>query len=112
MFFKVLRYDLLNGTLKSAKKYLIALLVFLVAAFDFTLRAPGLRNNLNVEMSTLGDYLMYIFYGMNEYEIGSPEPFRFPALWMLIVLFALYIVLYYPYNDIYGYGKQVLVNAG
>ena len=41
MFFKVLRYDLLNGTLKSAKKYLIALLVFLVAAFDFTLRAPG-----------------------------------------------------------------------
>lgn len=112
MFFKVLRYDLLNGTLKSAKKYLIALLVFLVAAFDFTLRAPGLRNNLSVEMSTLGDYLMYIFYGMNEYEIGSPEPFRFPALWMLIVLFALYIVLYYPYNDIYGYGKQVLVNAG
>jgi hypothetical protein len=112
MFFKVLRYDLLNGTLKSAKKYLLAILIFIIAALDFTLRAPGLRRNLNAEVSTVGDYLMYLFYGMNEYEIGSPEPFRFPALWMLVVLFALYIVLYYPYNDLYGYGKQVLVNAG
>lgn len=111
MFFKVLRYDLQNGTLKAFRKFLLAIAIFLISALDFSLRAPSMQARLNAAHATLGDYFAYVNFGMREYVVGSPEPFRFPALWMLFLLFALYMVLYYPYNDLYGYGKQVLVNA-
>ncbi|HCA29242.1 MAG TPA: hypothetical protein DEP23_06635 [Ruminococcaceae bacterium] len=111
MFFKVIRYDLKNGFVREFRKFIIAALIFLILCFDFYLRSSSMRSQFNASQSTFADYLLYIFMGIIEYKPKNNDPFQFPALWMLIMLLVLYIVLYYPYKDLMGYGKQVLINA-
>ena len=110
-FFKVWRCDLKNGFVREYKKFLWAFIIFIVMCFDFYLRAPSLRELMFGAETTFGDYLTFTFLGISEYRPGGAEPFRFPQVWMLIFLLILYIVLYYPYKDLMGFGRQVLMNS-
>lgn len=111
MFSKVLRYDLKNGLLQEYKRYLWIVFVFAVMWLDYFLRSPAFRAMIPDADTTLGDYYAFTFLGMVEYIPAKGQPFRFPAIWMLILLLVLYIVLYYPYKDLMGFGRHVLVNA-
>lgn len=111
MFFKVLKYDVKNGFVKEYKKFVIAFFVFLVVCIDFYFRSRTMCVQFNETHSTFSDYIFYIFKGIKEFKAEEKQPFEFPALWMLVMLLILYIVLYYPYKDLMGYGKQVLINS-
>ena len=108
MFFKTLKYDLKNYFLISYKKYLIPLFLFpsIILIFDMLLKNSRVLNSSNATVTDLG---MYFFRGMGEYEVGNGNIFQFPSVWMLFNLLLFYFVLYYPFNDLMGYGRQVLL---
>jgi hypothetical protein len=108
-FIKLAYYDLKNGFLQEYKKFLLVPAAFSV--FCFTLYFSHVRRMGTGTVGSLGDFLLYIFGGMKEYIPSKTEAFRFPAIWILLLLFLAYITLYYPYNDLMGYGQNVLVRS-
>lgn len=111
MYINAFRCDLKNGFVREYKKFILAAGLFVALCVDFFLRSESMRKPMNADTSTLGDYLMYVFAGIAEFRPEKGDPFQFPALWMLVMLLILYIVLYYPYKDLMGYGKQVLIST-
>ncbi len=109
MFIKLIRYDLRNGLLRCWKKFLISFCMFTVFCFDLYLNWSNCR--LNPSDLSLGDYALFLFRGMREYIPDSSQPFIFPILWMLFYILIFYIVLYYPFQDLNGFGKNILVNS-
>lgn len=111
-FFRVCRYDWRNGIAREYKKFLIALAIFAAFCADFTYRQGGLFAMYSPSKATMADYLYFLFEGSAPFRADGITPFRFPAMWLLVMLFPLFLVLYYPYTDLMGYGKQVLINSG
>ena len=66
-------------------------------------------SDIPIKNVTVTEIVMFIFNGMKEFVPGSEEPFSFPIMWMVIFVLLLFFTLYYPYNDIMGYGKNVLI---
>lgn len=54
----------------------------------------------------------YIYGGMKEYIPSRTQPFQFPTKWMFVLAYILYLTLYYPYDDLMGYGQNVLIRSG
>ena len=104
MFYKCLKYDLKCGLLKEYKKYIVAIGLFIIIGFDFFIKMSDIE-------ITIPDYLFYLFFGMEEYVPSPGNKFRFPALWVAVILYVSYITLYYPYKDLNGYGKNILLNT-
>lgn len=104
MFYKCLKYDLKCGLLKEYKKYIVAIGLFIIIGFDFFIKMSDIK-------ITVFDYLFYLFFGMEEYVPSPGNKFRFPALWVMVILYISYITLYYPYKDLNGYGKNILLNT-
>lgn len=61
---------------------------------------------------SLGDYLVAFTSGMKEQVYTASEPFRFPAMWAAVFLFAAYLTLWFPHRDLAGMGARVLVVGG
>ena len=61
---------------------------------------------------SLGDYLVAYTSGMKEQVYTASEPFRFPAMWAAVFLFAAYLTLWFPHRDLAGMGSHVLVAGG
>lgn len=108
-FYRIVCYDMRAGILREYKKYAAALVLFLFQCVSFLRQQPGLAALYHGDGITVGDYFYYVFAGMSPFTPNGTTAFRFPALWMLIMVLALFLVLYYPYYDLMGYGKQVLV---
>lgn len=114
MFFNMVRYDIVNGLVKNCRKYIFAIALILVICVDFYIRSHNMMVYMQAagEERTYGDLLFYIFGGMEEYIMDPGNQFHYPELWILVTLFISYRVLYYPYNDLMGFGKQILVYSG
>jgi hypothetical protein len=54
---------------------------------------------------------MYIYGGMNEYIPGPENEFEVPVLWIVLFTTMFFGSLNYPYNDLFGYGKQILLRT-
>lgn len=59
----------------------------------------------------LGDYLFYLYGGMQEYVPSPTNAFIFPAIWILVFAACAFVVLNYPLKDLNGSGQYVLVKA-
>lgn len=107
MFFKILKYDLKNTIIKKYKNYILTFFVFCWFLLDAYMRI--LNSDISIKDVTITEMVMFIFNGMKEYIPGGEEAFAFPIMWMVIFVLLLFFTLYYPYNDIMGYGKNVLI---
>lgn len=107
MFFKILKYDLKNTIIKKYKNYILTFFVFCWFLLDAYMRI--FYSDIPIKNVTVTEIVMFIFNGMKEFVPGSEEPFSFPIMWMVIFVLLLFFTLYYPYNDIMGYGKNVLI---
>ncbi len=103
MLFKCFRYDFKCGIIGEYKKYIISTILFLIIGIDFYFKDVA---------ESFGDFLFYFFYGMEEFIPSPGAKFRFPALWIAVMVFVSYITLYYPYRDMNGYGKSILISSG
>lgn len=61
---------------------------------------------------TFGEAIVAAMGGMSVFDPDHEVAFRFPAGWMLMLMLVAYIPLSYPYRDLMGYGREVLVASG
>ena len=113
-FFKLLKYDLCYGvfSIKSLIKFLILVVFFAVACFEFSGMIYNVSSYDNVSGASLGDWLFYIFGGVKEYIPLPNETFVVPHLWILNHLLILYFTLHYASDDLSGVGQQMIYRAG
>ena len=102
-FFKTAYFDIKNFLYLDWKKLLAIPIGFLVICFAFYMRYA--KN----QMGSFGDIWLYIFGGIKEYTYD--QSFKFPVIWTTVLLYLFYITLYYPYNDLLGYGQNVLIRS-
>ena len=116
MFLKLFWYDIRVGILQQYRKWLIAAAVFTAACLEYLMEIQGYSSGLAMETypvkETLGNCLLFLFRGMQEYSITLDKQFTFPAIWMLMYLLAAYFTLYYPYHDLEESGQHLLLRSG
>ncbi len=111
-----IRHDLRMGILAGWPKYLLAAAIFLVCCADLFF------NHINFPYSdlppydiepflTCGDYLFFMFRGMKPYTANANEIFIVNAYWVLIHLYLAFIVSFYPFRDLNGYGQLMLLQS-
>ena len=115
IFFKLWRHDLRYGL---SKRLLLYLLVAFGQAFLFCKGFSNWIGNMSGlpeigELSdTFGNYMIYLFQGMDEYVATPDKAFEFPAMWILIFLCGNALTLTYPLRDLEGVGQQLLIRSG
>ena len=114
MFFKLFRYDLKVGIGYRYKKILMVIAIFSVSFIDFFFKFKSYTSSPTLFPidGSLGNVLFYVFGGMQEYDPHWDKQFIFPAKWMLLYLLLAYLTLYYPYNNLFEHGQNILIRSG
>lgn len=103
--FRLYKHDFKSGLLRW--RYLAAVGLWLVP----TLIMFDMLQFYN-ESGALGDYLLYIFRGMEPVEdVGTLEQIQLPIPWLVVVGGSLFISLDYLQNDLTTAGQQILVRC-
>jgi hypothetical protein len=106
-YIKILFFDIKNGIFKNRFFLLSVIILPCFFCFDF-LNIAGFTE---VNERSFADFWIFIYGGMKEY-IPSPENrFTIPALWIIFFSTIFFGALNYPYNDLFGYGKQILLRT-
>ena len=120
MFFKILKGDIKNGIFSLWKNYLITFLIFIFFSllFFLTRRVTEYINpDIITQNVTFGDYLLHIFAGnsISNFQtldiINGSISFEMPSLWFFLMIWLLYITLQYPYRDLCGFGKHIIIQT-
>lgn len=117
MFYKFLRHDLRYGIFLQWKRCIVTFLMFFCLAFPhfLVLRIYELihPDYFNVPVTT-ADYFFAMVGGCGQMEAldGAPSFFSIPTSWAVFVLWLLFVSLYYPFAELRGIGKQLMVLSG
>lgn len=117
MFYKFLRHDLRYGIFLHWKRCIVTFLMFFCLAFPhfLVLRIYELIHPdfFNVPVTT-ADYFFAMVGGCGQMEAldGAPSFFSIPTSWSVFVLWLLFVSLYYPFAELRGIGKQLMVLSG
>lgn len=112
-FIKDLVFDFRQGILRSGTLLLVPAVIAAVTFFDFYAKARRyLEQGMIQSTVDYGDYWFYMYGGMCEYIPSPDNPFQFPAVWILVFLVLPFVLLNYPFRDMYGVGQQILVRSG
>lgn len=106
-FGKLVWYDLNYGYQDCRLKWLCALLVQMY----FVNGAYQACSAAKVPVGILG-YLTWLFRGMPEYFAVETGRFELPAPWLLLHACVLFLVGFYPVNDLTRSGGQAFVRSG
>lgn len=100
-FFRIVLHDITEGTLRRPYFILVSLITFLYAKGHFIL------------FRTWHCYYWRLLYfcmaGIEPFQFGMGEQFRFPIQWIILLGGMLYTSLNYPRQDIGTYGQQMLI---
>lgn len=121
-FINIVLCDLRNGILKRWKVFLACGFLFAIFAvlayLDFE-AAKRMEPSPVTSAVSLGDYFCYLFGGtsagnrpiefLDSNIVNSMFIFTFPSIWCLIYLVLLLITLQYPYEDLMGFGKHIII---
>lgn len=108
---KQIKHDLSLGLIVPWFRYIPVLLIFTTLCAIFQER---IASSLAIEMihskPTFSDYLVEIFKGMEIYDLSNREnSFRIPVAWLMINIYITYLVSYYPFKDLQGFGQHILL---
>ena len=117
MFIKFLDHDLRYGIGHAKKRLFLTFLMFFFLALYhfFTLRIYEITNPsyFNSPVTT-ADYFLSIVGGIGKpsfYSDGTTD-YSVPSIWMVFVLWMMFVNLYYPFKDLNGVGRQLIVLSG
>lgn len=117
MFIKFLDHDLRYG-IGHAKKRLIVtfIMFFFLSIYHFwTLRIFELTDPQYLESPvTTADYFLALIGGCGKVNLisGAENDFVMPTMWFVFVLWMQFTSLYYPFAELNGIGKQLMVLSG
>ncbi|MDR0917861.1 MAG: hypothetical protein LBM93_01210 [Oscillospiraceae bacterium] len=106
-YIKIIIFDIKNGILKNKFFFCCVLIMPCIFCIDFLMKAKL----HNISDYSFADFYMFIYGGMNEYIPSSQNMFRVPVLWVILFTTMFFGSLNYPYNDLFGYGKQILLRT-
>lgn len=107
-FIRCFVFDLREGWTALWRWYIATAVLFSLLTLSLHLGSAGRMEG----PFSLGDYLVSYMAGMKSYFFTPEEPFRFPVAWGATLMFVAYLTLWYPYHDLMGMGKQVMVSVG
>lgn len=104
-----MRMDLQEGLRESWKRYVaLAVVCVVVLAFsDLLTLAYG-----DTPTYSWGENMAACLVGISPYNPQTDGIFTFPVAWMFVLMVLLFVTLTYPYRDLLGYGRSVLVLSG
>ena len=106
-FFKFFHLDFRRGIHSVYRLYLCEALLFTLLCIDFWNRSRVFLELYPGTGRSIGDMALFVFGGMRKF-IPSMGVFPFPTVWLLVMGLACFSSLWYPLNDLYGFGKTVL----
>ncbi len=112
-FIRYLPFDFRRGILRNKVLLFTPVVIAAVVFLDFTFKAHRyLTDGVMNGSVSYGDYWFYLCGGMHEYIASAGNAFRFPVVWIVVFLVIPFLLLNYPFQDMYGMGQQILVRAG
>ena len=117
MFFKFLCHDLRHGLLDDKAKPAITFIVFFLLSsyYYLTLRIYEIQAPQYFESPvTTGDYFLALIGGIGKFTFTQGENmyFTMPVLWIAFSLWLQFVTLYYPFQDLHGFGKHLMIVSG
>ncbi len=117
MFFKFLWHDMSYGIFSRKKKFLAGFCIFFCLSFYhfLTLRIYEITFPEYFSISsTTADYFMALVGGCGVPEIqeGIDVGLTMPVMWLGFMLWMQFVSLYYPFTDLLGFGKHVMLLSG
>lgn len=109
-FLRLFAMDVREGFAALGRWYLVAAAFFALSIASLHLQAAFFR--FDALRFTFGDYLVGFVAGMKPFDPNLGERFQFPLAWAVLFLLVAYLTLWYPYHDLMGSGKQVVVVGG
>lgn len=109
MFFKILRYDIRRGIIGSPKGHLLTVVLGLLICVGFNF---DYSKYYDIHTASFLDIIYYSFAGSPKYVPNKDLPFIFPLVWATVFLLPIYMSSYYPFYDLMGYGKTILIETG
>lgn len=110
-FIKAIKFDITHGFYEIWKIIIGAIFFLAFVVYEFVHRSTVLLHfdsEMGKCVQSLGDLALFIFGGMKEYIPSPYDPFPFPSLWLLLLIFPCFITLWYPYNNLHGIGQNIL----
>ena len=111
VLFKYIKHDIKNGIGSQWKKYVAAGVIFsfLCGVVYRAVWASGQHpGSIPLPAPTMGDYLFQLLQGSSR---PYSQDFDVNVLWLLVNLFLGYIVSFYPFKDLHGYGQLMLIRS-
>lgn len=109
-YYKSLKYDIVQGICREAYMLIPWILITLLFCMDFAFRVTNWKSTSGYQGAVhYTDYLMFILGGMEVYVPSQSDPFVFPVIWMVTMVFMSYVTLQFPYNNLMTHGQQLLV---
>ena len=109
-FIRLVAMDIREGFAVLWRWYAVSGVFFVLCIASLYLQAAA--PDFSGMRFTLGDYLVNDVAGMKQFIVLDHEPFRFPVAWAVMFLLVAYVTLWYPYRDLMGSGKQVVIAGG
>ena len=107
-FIKFFILDFRRGMHTVWRLYLCGTILFSLLCLDFWNRSCIFLELYPDASRSLGDLALYIFGGMKKFIPTPGAVFPFPTVWLLVLTLACFSSLWYPLNDLYGFGKTLL----
>lgn len=107
-FIKFFILDFRRGMHTVWRLYLCGTILFSLLCLDFWNRSRIFLELYPDASRSLGDLALYIFGGMKKFIPTPGAVFPFPTVWLLVMALACFSSLWYPLNDLYGFGKTLL----
>jgi hypothetical protein len=104
-YIKILLFDIKNGIFRNKFFLLSVIILPCFFCFDFL----NITKFTEINDRSFADFWIFIYGGMEEYI--PTGPFMIPALWIIFFSTIFFGALNYPYNDLFGYGKQILLRT-
>lgn len=117
MFIKFLDHDLRYGIGRAKKRLIVTFIMFFfLSIYHFwTLRIFELTDPQYLESPvTTADYFLALIGGCGKVNLisGAENDFVMPTMWFVFVLWMQFTSLYYPFAELNGIGKQLMVLSG
>ncbi len=107
-FIKFFILDFRRGMHTVWRLYLCGVALFALLCLDFWNRSRIFLELYPGTSRSLGDLALYIFGGMRKFIPNPSAVFPFPTVWLLVMALACFSSLWYPLEDLYGFGKTLL----
>lgn len=110
-FFKLFYLDFRRGIHSVWRLYMCEALLFILLCIDFWNRSRIFLEIYPGTNRSIGDTALFVFGGMRKFVSGIGTVFPFPTVWILVMSLACFSSLWYPLNDLYGFGKTILTTG-